>query len=725
MESTSHQYDLTQDQPVSVKHLNKDPLLICLAIIAKIYHQPISLSAITTGLPLEHGRLTPELFERAASRARFSSKIEAISLERVTALMLPAIILLNDNKACVLQKIDDHGNALVIHPDKPDKIQTIRLNTLLKYFSGSIIFIRPEFEFSEQTDLFSFKKTGHWFWNVVRRMAPLYAEVLVASFLINLFLVASPLFTMNVYDRVVPNHATDTLWVLASGVLIVFLFDFVLRTLRNYFIDTANKNVDIKISSHVFEQLLSIRMDERPHSTGTLANIVQAFESFRDFVTASSITALVDLPFVFVFLVVIGIIGGPLVLVPIATAPFIFLLTWIVQKPLNESFKTIYRLNAEKQVTLYESLDNIEQVKALNAESTLQSRFERIICTYAALSKKLQLISHANFNASIFIQQLTTVLMVIGGVYLIANNKLTTGGLVACTILVGRVMAPMTQMAGLIARYQQSMQGFEAVERLMTMKNEHRAERYPIQRPALKGKIEFRNVTFCYPKQILPTLKNVSFSIQQGERVAIIGRIGSGKTTVEKLLMHLYQPQDGTIMFDDVASEQFDVCELRQQIGYVSQEISLFNGTIRENITYGMHHIDDKDVLRAAEISGVSLFVNQDPEGFNKQVGEKGERLSGGQRQAIAIARAIVRNPNILVMDEPTFAMDDKTESIIKRNLSTFIPGKTVILVTHKGSMLSLVDRLIVLEAGQIIADGPKETVLKALAEKQIKSPSI
>lgn len=711
--------------PHSVKPLMKDHLLICLSIVAKIYHHPISLSAVTSGLPLENGKLTPTLFERAATRAYFSSKLENIALERLSALMLPAILLLNDEQACVLQKLDHHGNAFIIHPNKPNKIQTIRLDTLAKQFSGSVIFIRPEFEFSEQTHLFSFKKSGHWFWDMMKRMAPLYTEVLIASFLINLFLVASPLFTMNVYDRVVPNHATDTLWVLASGMFVVFAFDFILRTLRHYFIDTANKSVDINVSAHVFEQLLSIRMDERPHSTGTLSNIVQAFELFRDFITASSITVLIDLPFVFVFLMVIGIIGGPIIFVPLATIPIIFLLTWIIQKPLHEAFKTIHRLNAEKQVTLFESLNNIEQVKTLHAESTLQHRWERIICKGAMLSKKLQLLSHANFNASLFIQQLTTILVVIVGVYLIANGKLTTGALVACTILVGRVMAPMTQMAGLITRYQQSVQGFHAVEHLMAMKNERQVDRYPIQRELLKGKIEFRNVTFRYPKQTLPTLNDVSFVIHQGERVGIIGRIGSGKTTIEKLLMRLYQPENGGILFDDIACEQFDASELRQQMGYVPQEISLFSGTILNNMTFGIPHVNDHDVLRAAEISGVSLFVNQDPEGFNKQVGEKGERLSGGQRQTIAIARAIIQNPTILVMDEPTFAMDDKTESIIKHNLMQFCEGKTVVLVTHRGSMLSLVNRLIVLEAGQIIADGPKEQILKALAEKQIKTPTL
>lgn len=725
MTNTLFENELTQTQTFSLQNHPQDNLLVCLAIIAKIYHQPISLSAITAGLPLEEGKLTPDIFERAASRAHFASKLETNSLKNITSWMLPAILILKEGKACVLQKIDSHGNAFIIYPDKPNKIQTVRLNILEQYYQGSIIFIRPEFEFTDQTNLFSSKKEGHWFWNVMRQMTPLYSEVLVASFLINLFLVATPLFTMNVYDRVIPNHSTDTLWVLASGMFIVFIFDFILRTLRHYFIDIANKNVDIKVSSRVFEQLLNIRMDERPHSTGTLTNIVHAFESFRDFVTASSMTALIDLPFVFVFLLVIGIVGGPLVLVPLAAIPIIFLLTWIVQKPLQEAFKTIHRLNAEKQVTLYEALNNIEQVKTLHAESTMQKRFERIICNYASLSKKLQLLSHANFNASLFVQQITGIVVIIGGVYLIANNTLTTGALVACTILAARVMAPMTQMAGLIARYQHSVQGFRAVDDLMKMKSEHHNERYPIQRTPLQGKIEFQNVTFCYPKQILPALQQVSFTINKGEKVGIIGRIGSGKTTIEKLIMHLYQPKSGTILFDGIASEQFDVSEIRQQIGYVPQEISLFNGTIRENMTYGMHYVSDDDIIRAAEISGVSLFVNQDPEGFNKQVGEKGERLSGGQRQAIAIARAIIRNPNILVMDEPTFAMDDKTEAIIKQNLNTFCKDKTVVLVTHRGSMLSLVDRLIVMEAGRVIADGPKDKILKALAEKQIKVPTL
>jgi ATP-binding cassette subfamily C protein LapB len=537
-----------------------------------------------------------------------------------------------------------------------------------------------------------------------------------------LFALVTPFFTMNIYDRVVPNLALQTLWVLAIGAFIVFGFDLLMRTLRAYFIDVAGKRVDVTLSANIFANVLGIRMAGRPASVGAFANNVQEFESFRDFVTSATITTLVDLPFALLFVLAMAWIGGPIAWIPAVAFPIIVGFGFALQGPLSRVVQESYQHASQRQATLVESLAGLETLKTQRAEGPAQQRWEQAIGHIARLGLQSRFLSTAVVNFSTFVQQAAYVAVVVLGVYLIAAEQLTVGGVIACALLTGRVLAPLSQIASLMTRYHQARTALASIDRIMRLPVERPHEHSFVSRPALRGGIEFRDVVFSYPGQDMAALAGVSFRIAAGERVALIGRIGSGKTTIEKLVLGLYEPASGSILIDDVESRQWDPAELRRQIGYVPQDVVLFYGSIRDNIVLGAPRADDALVLRAAEQAGVTDFVNQHPHGFAMQVGERGDGLSGGQRQAIAVARAYLLQPKLLLLDEPSSGMDNRSEEQLKARLASQLNERTLLLITHRASLLSLVDRIIVLDGGRIVADGPRDQVLAALSGGKVSA---
>lgn len=700
-----------------------DPLLGCLVILTRLEHNPFSPETLIAGLPLLDNRLTPELFIRAAARANLSAQIVSRTLADISPLVLPAVLLLNHRQACILvSKNDEAGTATIIQPETGEGEITVPLAELNKQYTGYSIFTRPSFHFDKRTDEGFKERPRSWFWGVIATTWKLYSEVLIASFFINVFAIASSLFVMNVYDRVVPNNAMDTLTVLAVGVLVVFGFDFLMKMLRGYFIDIAAKKTDVILSANIFEQMMGIRMEARPESVGNFANNMQQFDSFRDFFTSTTISALIDLPFVIFFMIIIFVIGGYVVLVPIIAVPLVILAGLVIQGPLNKYVKESYRYAGQKHAMLIESLAGVETIKGLSAESPLQRKWEHAVGMAARIGTKVRGLSLTAISFSTFIQQVAGVVVVILGVHKISDNEMTMGALIACTILTGRALAPLSQIAGLLTRYHQSMAALQSLDNVMKMPADRLRGRTPLHRPVLTGDIEFRDVSFKYPRQAVPALNGVTFRIQAGEKVGIIGRIGSGKTTIEKLILGLYQATEGTVLMDGTEIGQLDPSAMRRNMGYVPQDLILFYGTVKDNITFGAPFADDISVLRAAKIAGVTEFVSRHPQGFDMPVGERGEKLSGGQRQSIAIARALILDPPILILDEPTNMMDNRTEEIFKSQLIETSKNKTLVLVTHKGSLLSLVDRLILMDGGKIIADGPRDLVLKALAEGKLHS---
>lgn len=697
-----------------------DPLLLALLSVCKILHIPHSAESLISGLPLVNNQLTPALFIRSAERAGLSTRLIQRPLEKISSLVLPAVLLLKNGKTCVLLEKKDN-QFLICLPETDEGEKTVAIEALNEEYIGSAFFIQLNHKFDDRTAGSATTKAKHWFWDVIYKSWPIYAEVLAASLLINLFALASPLFIMNVYDRVVPNHALETLWVLAIGVTIVFVFDFIMKSLRGYFIDVAGKRSDIILSASIFEKVMGIKMESRPASVGAFANNLHEFESFRDFLTSATLTTLLDLPFLFIFLGVIYMLGGNLALIPLSVLPLAILAGIAVQKPLKNTINELFKFSAQKNATLIESLTNLDSIKSTSAEGQQQRQWEQNIGHIARLGLKSRFCSSIAVNLTAFLQQMASVAVVVFGVYKISEGDLTTGGLIACTILTGRALAPVAQVASLLTRYHQARASLDSLNRMMTLPVEREPGKKFLHRPDFNGAIEFKNISFSYPDQPVKALDSISFSIKAGERVGFIGRIGSGKSTIEKLMLGLYEAQDGSILIDGTDIRQIDPSDLRRQVGYVPQDISLMFGSVRDNITLGAKFTDDAAVLHAAEIAGVTHFVNKHPAGFDLPVGERGAALSGGQRQSVAVARALLLSPPIYIMDEPSNSMDNSTEDVFKQQFSKLLNTQTLILITHRASLLTLVDRLIVMDGSKIVADGPKEKVLEALKQGHIK----
>jgi ATP-binding cassette, subfamily C, bacterial LapB len=690
-----------------------DSLLACLVVLSRYYKHPKSANSLSARLPLQKNRLTLDLIPRAAKRANLEANLDELTMDTITPSMLPMIVMDKSGEAHLLISLDNE-TIKVIDFSNPEAY--IDFDSIKGNCTNQIIRVEPIYQYSDRSTETLGKEKRNWFWPIFLSSWPIYIEVLIASFLISLFAVVMPLFIMNVYDRVVPNNAIDTLWVLSTGIFVVFFFDFILKSLRSYFIDWANKKTDSELSTKIFSHVMGIRMIERPKSVGSMANIVQSYELFRDFITSGTITILIDIPFVFIFIFVIYMIGGPLFWVPILVIPLILFFGFVFQIPLVVLTKKSYKLAAEKQSILFESLHNIETVKTTNSESNLQSRWEEVARLSIANSSRIKQLSTLSVNIAVFFQQLATVFIVIWGVYLIAQNEITLGALIAATILSGRAVAPMTQVANLLTRYYQSTNALKGIDRLMQLNTDTVDETSYLHRPKIEGNIEFNEVTFEYGEDKTPILKNINLSIQKGEKVAIIGRVGSGKSTLARLLLHLYEPTSGKVLIDGTDYKQINPDDLRHHIGYVCQDVSLFYGSIRDNITVSTPFVDDAQLIDVCNLTGIGQFTNKHPMGIDRPVGERGLELSGGQRQCVAIARALILEPRIIIFDEPTSSMDDNTERLFKKRFKQYLtPDHTLLIITHKFSMLELVDRVVVLDDGRIVADGPKNSVISAL----------
>lgn len=698
-----------------------DPLLASLVALTHLLDRPASADSLRAGLPLEDERLTPALFPRAAERAGLDAKLVRRGLRDIDQLALPCVLLLRDRRSCVLISRDGE-QARVIVPETGLGVREIDLSELERLYTGHAFFARPELELNERDKRQQAPRFGnHWFWSTLFKQWPVYIEVVIAAFLINLFSLVSPLFVMNVYDRVVPNNALETLWVLATGAVIIFAFDFLLKIARGYFVDTAGRASDVVMASRIFEQVLGMRLAGRPASAGAFASNLREFETLRDFFTSATVTALVDLPFIFLFLGIVFLIGGDLAIIPGVAVPLVLGVGLLVQLPLDRIVKETFRETAMKHGLLVEAINGLETIKSVAAEGRMQRSWERLVATTAQTANKARFLSSLTVNFASTSANLVYVGMVVMGVYKIAEGELTVGGLIACTIIGSRAMAPLGQVAALLTRFHQSRTSLSTLNNIMALPTERPDDMRFVHRPSLRGDIEFKNVTFTYPNQKLPALQNVSFKIAAGERVALIGRIGSGKTTIEKLVLGLYEPQEGAVLVDGTDVRQLDPADLRRSIGCVPQDVYLFQGSLRENITLGAAFVDDQAVLRAARISGVEEFATRHPMGYDLHVGERGEALSGGQRQAVAVARALLLDPPVLILDEPTSAMDTGAENRLKARLAREIAGRTLLLVTHRQSMLTLAERILVIDNGRVAADGPKEKVLKALSSGQIR----
>lgn len=704
-----------------------DPLLSCLVVFSKLYNRPVTVDALISGLPVAPGARGPEMFsikrskgmfQRVAARAGFASRLIKRDLEEISGLLLPCILVLKNRDAVILEKIDRKtGQARVIFPEVSGGAEWIDFAKLNESYAGFAFLLKLEFKQESASKKTLNLRKGHWFWDTLKLSKEAFVSVIVASILINFFVIATPLFTMNVYDRVVPNDAIETLWVLAIGVLLIYAFDMALRFLRTYFLEVSGKKSDVIMSSIIYEQVMNLKMSEWPRSVGAFANNLREFESIRGFFTSSTISALVDLPFSILLLILVAYIGGPLVVVPIVVMILLLLYSFAIMKPLRESIESTFEASANKNAHLIESLHSIQTIKSLGVASHSQWVWEESSGAIANKSMRSRILSSSIAVISQFLMQLNTVCIIIFGVYQISDQALSLGGLIAVSMLASRAVAPVGQVATLISQYQQTRTAFDSLDGIMNMPVERPENKQYVRRPSFDGHIEFKKVSFSYPEAQQASLTDISFEITPGEHVGIIGKVGSGKSSLAKLLIGLYEPTAGSISVDDINSKQIDPADLRQHIGYLSQEVGLMRGTIRDNLVYRDPQIRDERLLDVAALCGVDQFVNQLPSGYDTQVGEQGACLSGGQRQAIALGRALLRNESIVVLDEPTSNMDNSTEFRIKRKLFDYTRDKTLIVITHKTSMLDLVERLIVVENGRILLDGPKQQVVEKLKQ--------
>jgi ATP-binding cassette subfamily C protein LapB len=718
----------------------KDPLLECLQVMAGHYGRRISSNALIAGLPVPKSGITPTLFVRASERADLSARLVTKTLPALAiAPNLPCILILEGGQACILKEIKtadgsdiikskkgkksvDAGTLYVVSfPETPDENKDMTLKDLAPIYTGNSFFIRPTFRADDRAGPALLEKGRDWFWSALRANKSIYVEVMLGAVFINIFALISPLFVMNVYDRVVPNNAVDTLWVLAIGVTIAYFFDFMLKNLRSMFLDVAGRRADVKMSSDIFEQVLGMKLSQRPGSAGVLTSTMREFETVRDFFTSATMVTLIDLPFAFMFVLVMYILGGPIALVPAIIMPLVVLIGLYYQRKLKDVIKESMAENALKSALMFETVTGLETIKVQAAESHTQRRWEELTDKASYTGVKIRRISSHASHWAMFLQQMASVAIIIIGTYLIAAGDVSMGALIACVILSGRALAPLGQIAGLLTRMNQSKESLEQLNDLMSKDVERPKDKHFISVPQAKGRVEFRDVTFHYPDQSVPALNKANLIVQPGEHIGIIGAVGSGKTTLQRLLMNLYEPDSGTIMLDETDVRQVDPGDLRRNIGVVQQRPMLFYGSVRENITMGHETAPERAVLRAAELSGVMEFLRDTQHGLDTQVGERGEALSGGQQQAVAVARALLYDPPVMILDEPTASMDPASENRLMRRLHAITRDRTMVLITHKGSMLQLCSRLILMDRGRILADGPKEEILKRLQTGEFK----
>lgn len=714
------QSEQSPDWRVDPRAAHDDPLLACLVEITRLHGIPATAQALSSGLPLEDNRLTPALLPRAAKRARMTARVVRRELGKIPRGLLPAIMLLKNQRACLLLGVEENGDVLISHPELGGSAVRVSASALEADYAGHVCLVRPEFRYDDRAPEVVKVRGRHWFWAAVWENRHLYRDALVAALLINLFAMAMPLFTMNVYDRVVPNSAIDTLWVLVLGIGLVAVFNYVLGTARAYVVDHASKRVDIRLSALIMERILDLRMEGKPVSVGSFASNVRSFESVRDFIASASLTTLVDLPFVLLFLAVLVWINPWLVLPPAIVIVLVLIVSFIAQMRMESLTLESYQGSAQRNATLVETLSGYETVKAINAQSIFQRSWERASEYCAQLSSDLKLISAATVGFVQMSQQLVSISVVIIGVYQTLASHMSMGGIIAASMIGSRCLVPLSQVAGLLMQYQNARTALASIDQYMAMPVERPVEAEFLHRPVMEGALEFRNVTFAYPESADPVLRNISFKLAPGEKVGIIGRIGSGKTTLEKLILGLYQPIEGSVLFDGVDIRQIDPADLRRAMGYVPQDPVLFFGTLRHNLTMGSPYADDTSMLVASEVAGVSEFAHRHPQGYDMIIGERGDSLSGGQRQSVAVARALINDPPVLLLDEPSSNMDNQSEINLRKRLASFAQNKTVVLVTHRTALLDMVTRLIVIDQGSIVADGPKEQVIEALRQGRV-----
>ena len=688
------------------------------ALILSVQHiLALSGMAFSPGAVRDLPELTSEAFDpkSAVSALRhvgFEATYGEMKLKKLRATHCPAIGFLKGGEAVVAHSIDEDGT---VHLRRFSADDTF-VEELVPQKEADT-YLQPYFVLARRVHAAAkVKGKNDWFWGSLLQGKWLYGQVLVAAAITNFLGLSTSLFIMVVYDRVVPNEAIESLIALTIGVLIALAFDFIIKTLRAQFVDKAGKRADARMSRLIFDKILNMRLDNRRQKSGAMASIVREFDTLREFFTSATLVAVVDLPFIFLFIWVISLIAGPLALVPLIAVPLVILSGLVIQPFLARIAESSMQTNMSKQSVLVETLNGLETVQATGSGRLMRRRFEEASDAQSDLGLKNRMLSNFAINSAASVQQLAQIATIFYGVFLIQDGTITMGAMIAAVILGGRTLAPLSQLASAMSRANGARQAYRSLSAVMNDDaDQQNLTRSRLSRPHLSGAVEFKNVSYTFPGASSPIIRNLSLKIPAGQKVAIVGRMGSGKSTMSRLIAGLIEPSEGAVLIDGVDLRQIDKSDVRRNVGVMLQDTWLFSGTVKENLQMGFYEYDDAHVLNIAKISGVDDFVASHPQGYDLELRERGEGLSGGQRQSINLARALLHDPNLLVLDEPTSSMDTATEKSVIGRLKVWAGTRTLVMVTHRNTLLELADRVLVMDQGAVVADTTPEK-LKAQA---------
>jgi len=701
-----------------------DPVLDCLTYLAREADRPSSPVLLRAGLALaDDGTLPFHQIEPALDQVGMRAEPVARRLKGWPARKLPAVLELTEGRAAVLLEMRD-GDALVYAPGIAE-LNWIKLAELEPVYAGRAVVVEtdPTREREGERPWDKAKRT-HWFWSEVYKVRKEFWPVLLAALIVNLLAFAMPLFTMNVYDRVIPNKAISTLWVLALGVFLALGFDFILRVARARLIDEVSRALDAKLSQKLFEKVMNLPMAERQGSTGAFARRVSEFEQVRDFFASTTVVLVVDVIFLFLFLGLITILAGWLVFVPIVGIALMLIAGLSLQKAMGRAALDAQADSSLQHSVLVESIAGAETLKAARAEGQMLGRWRRYSAMSAATSERMRRLTAIAVNLASISQQTISVGLLIGGFYQFQQGDMTMGAIIAIIMLSGRSLQPIGQLAFLVTRGKQAFATLDSLQRMMDASDERQVAMRSIVPEIRAGHVELNDVSFRYPNAGRDSLDGLNLKIGPGERIGIIGRVASGKSTLGRVLCGLYPPTEGEMLVDGLDSRQYHPHQLRESFRFVAQDAEVFSGTVRDNLMLGAAKANDEQLIDAVVRSGADIFLSRDAAGFDLPVGERGSRLSGGQRALLVLARALVSPSKMLFLDEPTGSMDTQTELYFIEHLKTALaPDQSLVVATHRHNMLSILTRLIVIDGGKILADGPRDDVLKHLSAPQTPQP--
>jgi len=662
-----------------------------------------SAAAVRDAVQTPHKIFSAREAVGALSSLGLKASFGNLKLKNITNDYYPLIAFKNDGEAVLVRGRSENGDIELIQTKGKNSTKIISDKEFKDSFSGYVILAKKLNEREKE------EQNGHWFFSAFRKSKWLYIQVMVAAMVSNFLSLSTSLFTMTVYDRIIPNAAFESLLALSIGVVIALAFDFLIKGLRAKFIDIASKRADLEISRRLFERILTLTPAEQRQKTGAMAGTIREFESLREFFNSSTLVVLIDLPFVFFFIYVIYLIAGPLAYVPLLAVPLVIIVGLGIQPFLARITRGSIESGMNKQAILVETLNGLETVTATGSGKLMRKRYEDALDNQTDNGNKIRALSGFIVNFAASVQQYAQVAAIFYGVYLIVAGTISQGALIGAVILGGRTMSPLSQLANTLSRANGALTAYRNLSKLIGKSDISAGNLSPISRPRLKGEIEFKNVSFRFGESEQPIINNLSFKMPAGQKVALVGKMGSGKSTLSRLIAGILSPSEGAILIDGVDVRQIDPADIRKNIGVMLQDSWLFSGTIRENIQMGFNEYDDDHVLKICKIAGVDDFVGSHPQGYDLEVRERGVGLSGGQRQAINLARSLIHDPQIILLDEPTSSMDQGSEKKIVASLNDAGKHKTMVIVTHRNPIITMVDRVLVLENGQIITDQTPE----------------